>query len=74
MAGELSAKNRFPRLYNLEVNKNCLVDERVISQTEGNSQIVWNWKKDRKSASVQKEFQELLEMLPNYTFSVASAK
>ncbi|XP_035837136.1 uncharacterized protein LOC118485030 [Helianthus annuus] len=64
----------FPDLYALEMNKSCLINERVIYDTSGSIQIMWNWKRKKLSDKEKDEAADLLLMVNSFVFSTGRFK
>ncbi|KAI3742186.1 hypothetical protein L1987_59866 [Smallanthus sonchifolius] len=64
-------KQRFPELFRMEVDKKCLVADRVRSQGS-ESALYWNWKTVLVDPSLLSSFQELQSLLENIQVSEAS--
>ncbi|XP_071730433.1 uncharacterized protein [Rutidosis leptorrhynchoides] len=62
--GGVCFRTAFPRLYRLDLNKNCLVAERV-KWTEDSVEFNWEWSGDPKWRAVS-ELTNLTEKLSNY--------
>lgn len=62
-------KDKFPRIYKIESNKNSLIKDRVVVQPDSMVEMSWQWKKHRMSNAELNEFQLLTTLLNNFTFT-----
>ncbi|XP_076895068.1 uncharacterized protein LOC143547554 [Bidens hawaiensis] len=62
--GDSSLCSRFPRLFDLEVNKNCLLKEKLF-----NSVWVWNWRRRPRGGVEDTQLEELISLLDSVSLS-----
>lgn len=55
-------EDRFPRLFALELDKECMVYDRRPS-----SSWIWNWRREIRSGSEYEQLTDMLQLLPNET-------
>ncbi|KAI3519600.1 hypothetical protein L1887_08814 [Cichorium endivia] len=65
-------KDKFPRLYRLENEKNCLFMDRVMITIETGVDLKWNRKKQNTSYMEKSQLQGCLELIDNFEFSPKS--
>lgn len=58
----------FPRLYTLEIEKECSLNERLIRVSDFQSWN-WNWRRDLRSGRETSEFDHLIEVVQDVTLS-----
>ncbi|PWA63752.1 reverse transcriptase domain, Reverse transcriptase zinc-binding domain protein [Artemisia annua] len=59
--GDFNLASMFPRLYTLEIEKDCSLNERLIRN--------WNWRRDLRSGRETSDFDHLIEVVQNVTLS-----
>ncbi|GJT45696.1 putative RNA-directed DNA polymerase, eukaryota, reverse transcriptase zinc-binding domain protein [Tanacetum coccineum] len=63
--GEQCLKDTFPRLYPLDTNNNCTINERCI-QLNGNFSYYWSWRRAPTHGLEASQFKDLLEILQQF--------
>lgn len=64
--GEVAFKDMFPNLYSKEVDKDCLVANRVTRRGENDLNLNWNWKSHLRNGCETRQFNDLVKALTDF--------